>query len=241
MAIKKQRQEPEKGAPKWMVTFSDMTTLLLTFFVLLISMASFDKRKMEQVFGVLSGSTGIMSQIGTSNMSEENIVARKAMNENIEKTVDKLEKSLKDFVQAQNMEKMISIVKTDKGISIRVIDSIFFAPGSAVLLQNAQPVLTKIFDTVEYTPYFMNIEGHTDDTPIGRGALSNWDLSAARAVSVVKFFLNDGFNPARISASGYGEYHPILPNITPENRAKNRRVEINIISPEFAETGKSVF
>lgn len=240
MAIKK-KQEQEKGAPKWMVTFSDMTTLLLTFFVLLISMASFDKRKMEQVFGVLSGSSGILSQVGTSNMSEENIVARKSMNENIEKTVDKLEKSLKEFVQAQNMEKMISIVKTDKGISIRVLDSVFFNSGSATLSPNASPILTKIFDTVHYTPYYMNVEGHTDDAPIGQGALANWDLSAARAVSVVKFFLNDGFNPARISASGYGEYHPILPNITPENRAKNRRVEINIISPEFAEKGKSVF
>lgn len=240
MAIKK-KQEQEKGAPKWMTTFSDMTTLLLTFFVLLISMASFDKRKMEQVFGVLSGSAGILSQVGTSNMSEENIVARKAMNENIEKTVDKLEKSLKEFVQAQNLEKMISIVKTDKGISIRVLDSVFFNSGSATLSPNASPILTKIFDTVQYTPYYMNVEGHTDDSPIGQGSLANWDLSAARAVSVVKYFLSDGFNPARISASGYGEYHPILPNITPENRAKNRRVEINIISPEFAETGKSVF
>lgn len=238
---KKNKKEKAQGAPKWMVTFSDMTTLLLTFFVLLISLANFDKKKIEQVFGVLNGSTGILSQVGTSQMSEENIIARKSINDSIEKTPEKIEKMVKEFVQAQNMEKMISVVKTDKGVSVRVVDSVFFGNGSAVLLRQAYPVLDKILDMVQYTPYYVNVEGHTDDLPMGRAALSNWDLSAARAVAVAKYFIRGGFDPSRISASGYGEFHPVLPNITPENRAKNRRVEINIISPEFAEKGANVF
>lgn len=224
-----------------MTTFSDMTTLLLTFFVLLISIANFDKKKAEQVFGVLSGSTGILSQVSTSQMSDQNIVARKAMSESVEKTPEKIEKMVKEFVQAQNIEKMVSVVKTDKGISVRILDSVFFNAGNAAILPKAYPILDKIVDMAKDTPYYVNVEGHSDDMPMGRAALSNWDLSAARAVSVVKYFINAGYNPAHISASGYGEFHPILPNITEENRAKNRRVEINIISPEFAEAGKSVF
>lgn len=238
---KQRAKQPEKGAPKWMVTFSDMTTLLLTFFVLLISIANFDKKKAEQVFGVLSGSTGILSQVSTSQMSDQNIVARRAMSESIDKTPEKIEKMVKEFVQAQNIEKMVSVVKTDKGVSIRVLDSVFFNPASATILPKAYPILDKIIDMANYTPYYINVEGHTDDMPMGRAALSNWDLSAARAVSVVKYFINAGYNPAHASASGYGEFHPILPNITDENRAKNRRVEINIISPEFAETAGKTF
>lgn len=240
MADKKCPECP-KGAPKWMTTFSDMTTLLLTFFVLLLSMANFDKQKIEQVFGVLAGGSGVLTAPGTTPMSEQNIVARKALEQSIEKTKEKIEKSMKEFVQAQNLEKMMSVIKTDKGISIRVMDSVFFSPGSSELLPAARPILDKIINITEDTPYNVNIEGHTDDTPVGKNSLLNWDLSVNRAVAVVKYFAGKGFNPVRLSALGFGEYHPILPNITPENRAKNRRIEINVISPEFAETGKSVF
>lgn len=236
---KKKQEDPPKGAPKWMTTFSDMTTLLLTFFVLLLSLANFDKSKVEQVFGILGGATGILSQVGTSQMSEQNIIARKSMNDSVEKSQEKTEKMVKEFINAQNLEKMLSVVKTDKGVSVRVLDSFLFDSGSAVILPKAYPVLEKILDMVQYSSYYLNIEGHTDDVPSGRGTFSNWDLSAARAVSVVKYFIGQGFDPARVSATGYGEFHPILPNITPENRAKNRRVEINIISPEFVETGKN--
>lgn len=238
---KKKCPECPKGAAKWMTTFSDMTTLLLTFFVLLLSMANFDKQKIEQVFGVMSGSVGILTSPSATPMSEQNIVARQTLEKSIEKTQEKIEKSMKEFVQAQNLEKMISIIKTDKGISIRVMDSVFFNPGSSDLLPAAYPILNKIINITEDTPYNINIEGHTDDTPIGRNSPLNWDLSVNRAVSVVKYFIGSDFNPARLSASGFGEYHPILPNITPENRAKNRRIEINVISPEFVESGANAF
>ncbi|MBQ3033285.1 MAG: flagellar motor protein MotB [Deferribacterales bacterium] len=238
---KKKCPECPKGSAKWMTTFSDMTTLLLTFFVLLLSMANFDKRKIEAVFGVFSGSQGILNSPSTTPMSEQNIVARKALEESVEKTQEKMEENMKEYIQAQNLEKMISVIKTDKGISIRVMDSVFFAPGSSELLPEAYPIIDKIINLTEDTSYNINIEGHTDDTPVGRNSPLNWDLSVDRAVSVVKYFIGKDFNPARLSASGFGEYHPILPNITPENRAKNRRIEINVISPELAETGKSVF
>lgn len=241
MANKKKCPECVKGAAKWMTTFSDMTTLLLTFFVLLLSMANFDKQKIQQVFGVFAGSRGIMTNPDSVPMSEQNIIARQALEKSVEKTEEKMQKNMKEFLQAQNLEKMISIIKTDKGISIRALDSVFFESGSYQILPSAYPILNKIISLTEDTHYNIDIEGHTDDTPVGRNSLANWDLSVNRAVSVVKYFVNNNFNPTRLSASGYGEYHPILPNITPENRSKNRRIEINVISPELAETSGSIF
>lgn len=228
----------EAGAPKWMSTFSDMTTLLLTFFVLLLSMANFDKVKMEQAFGILAGSSGIMTQPSPTPMSEQNIVARNSIKESVSKTEEQVESQIKSMMQAQNMDNLVSVVKTDKGLSIRVMDSALFKSGSSELTPEAAPILDKIINIVKDTSYYINIEGHTDD--IGNPE-RNWNLSADRSLAVLKYFVGSDFNPVKLSASGYGQYHPILPNITEQNRSMNRRVEINLVTPEFSESGKSMF
>ncbi len=241
--MSKKRKCPEcpKGSPKWMTTFSDLVTLLLTFFVLLITMASFDKIKFEQMFSVLTGSQGILNLVGESEFNPVSIVSMTQQQDSVETSQDQIEQTIKEYVEAQNLENMISVIKTDKGVSIRVMDSVFFNTGSSNLLPAATPILEKIITLVRDTPYYINVEGHTDNVPIANNPSLNWDLSVDRAVSVVKFFADDAFNPVRLSASGYGEFHPLLPNITDANRSKNRRVEINIITPEFAETGANIF
>lgn len=129
--------ECEKGAPKWMTTFSDMTTLLLTFFVLLLSMANFDKVKMEQSFGILAGSSGIMKSPSVTPLSQMNIVAKRSLKDTVSKTEEQVESQIKSMMQAQNMDNMISVVKTDKGLSVRIMDSALFKPGSSELLPQA--------------------------------------------------------------------------------------------------------
>ncbi len=228
--------ECEKGAPKWMTTFSDMTTLLLTFFVLLLSMANFDKVKMEQSFGILAGSSGIMKSPSVTPLSQMNIVAKRSLKDTVSKTEEQVESQIKSMMQAQNMDNMISVVKTDKGLSVRIMDSALFKPGSSELLPQAGPILDKIINIVKDTSYYINIEGHTDNT--GAPEL-NWKLSTDRSLSVISYFVKADFNPVRLSASGYGQYHPILPNITDKNKSMNRRVEINMVTPEFAEAGKN--
>ena len=229
---KKKCPECPKGAPMWMTTFSDMTTLLLTFFVLLMSMANFDKVKMEQSFGILAGSSGIMTNPSVTPLSQMNIVAKRS------KTEEQIESQIKSMMQAQNMDNMVSVVKTDKGLSVRILDSALFRSGSAELLPQAGPILDRIINIVKDSSYYINIEGHTDDTG---DPDFNWKLSTERALSVIDYFVKADFNPVRLSASGYGQYHPILPNITEQNRSMNRRVEINMVTPEFAESGKSSF
>lgn len=237
MANKKCPECP-KGAPMWMTTFSDMTTLLLTFFVLLLSMANFDKVKMEQSFGILAGSSGIMTNPSVSPLSQMNIVAKRSIKDTVSKTEEQIESQVKSMMHGQNMDNMISVVKTDKGLSVRILDSALFRSGSAELLPQAGPILDRIINIVKDSSYYINIEGHTDDT--GSPDL-NWKLSTERSLSVIDYFVKADFNPVRLSASGYGQYHPILPNITDRNRSMNRRVEINMVTPEFAESGKSSF
>ena len=235
---KKKCPECPKGAPMWMTTFSDMTTLLLTFFVLLMSMANFDKVKMEQSFGILAGSSGIMTNPSVSPLSQMNIVAKRSIKDTVSKTEEQIESQVKSMMHGQNMDNMISVVKTDKGLSVRILDSALFRSGSAELLPQAGPILDRIINIVKDSSYYINIEGHTDDT--GNPDF-NWKLSTERALSVIDYFVKADFNPVRLSASGYGQYHPILPNITDRNRSMNRRVEINMVTPEFAESGKSSF
>ena len=218
MANKKCPECP-KGAPMWMTTFSDMTTLLLTFFVLLLSMANFDKVKMEQSFGILAGSSGIMTNPSVTPLSQMNIVAKRSLKDTVTKTEEQVESQIKTMMQAQNMDNLVSVVKTDKGLSVRILDSALFMPGSAELLPEAGPILTDDTGTPEF----------------------NWKLSTDRSLSVIEYFVKADFNPVRLSASGYGQYHPILPNYTDQNRSMNRRVEINMVTPEFAEAGKSTF
>ena len=142
------------------------------------------------------------------------------------------------MMHGQNMDNMVSVVKTDKGLSVRILDSALFNSGSSELLPQAGPILDRIINIVKDSSYYINIEGHTDDTG---DPDFNWKLSTERALSVIDYFVKADFNPVRLSASGYGQYHPILPNITAQNRSMNRRVEINMVTPEFAESGKSSF
>lgn len=235
---KKKCPECPKGSPAWMATFTDMTTLLLTFFVLLMSMANFDKVKIEQSFGILAGSSGIMTNPSVTPLSQMNIVAKRSIKDTVTKTEDQIEEQIKSMMHGQNMDNMVSVVKTDKGLSVRILDSALFNSGSSELLPQAGPILDRIINIVKDSSYYINIEGHTDDT----GSPDfNWKLSTERALSVIDYFVKADFNPVRLSASGYGQYHPILPNITAQNRSMNRRVEINMVTPEFAESGKSSF
>lgn len=230
--------ECPKGAPGWMATFSDLVTLLLTFFVLLLSMANFEKVKMEQAFGILNGSSGIMTQPYSTPMSELNIVSRTSLRESVTKTEEQVESQIKSMMQSNNIENMVSVVKTDKGLSVRILDSALFRKGSSELAPGAIPILEQILNIVKDSPYYLNIEGHTDDS--GDENL-NWNLSTNRALSVLKYFTSQGFNPVRLSASGYGQFHPILPNLNEKNKSMNRRVEINMVTPEFSESGKGSF
>ncbi|QAR32386.1 flagellar motor protein MotB [Geovibrio thiophilus] len=241
MSEKKKSCDCEKGSPKWMTTFTDMNMLLLTFFVLLVSMSTLDKKKILESLGSFQGSSGLLS--GSRNeVSAQNIMTRINVIDQTGSSNAQTAETLRDYVKSANLSDVVSVIETKKGVSIRVLDSLLFAPGSADVQGEAIPFLRKVGTVIVDSPYYTHVEGHTDDTPSRSARFpSNWELSTARSVSVVRFLITEGVNPQSLSAGGFGEFHPLLPNITDENRARNRRVEINLVSPEFAETNKNIF
>lgn len=234
--------ECKAGAPMWMVTFSDMTTLLLTFFVLLLSMASLDQRKIKEALGSLQGALGVLESGQKSEMGKEEILSRLDFVTKTKQSESKMLSGIRNYIEQANLSSTVSVVKTEKGISVRIMDSVLFESGSATLLDAAKPVLDKLSGVIKDSPYNIMVEGHTDDIPISTAQFpSNWELSTARAISVAKYMISVGVKPDILSVAGYAQYHPVVPNITPENRAKNRRVEINFVSPELAEANKNIF
>ena len=234
--------ECKAGAPEWMVTFSDMTTLLLTFFVLLLSMASLDQRKIKQALGSLQGALGVLESGQKSEMGKEEILSRLDFVTKSKKSESKMLSGIRNYIEQSNLSSSVSVVKTEKGISVRIMDSVLFTPGGADVLESAKPILEKLAGIMKDSPYNVAVEGHTDDIPISTPRFpSNWELSTARATSVAKYLISIGVKPDTLSVSGYAQYHPVVPNITLENRARNRRVEINFVSPELAEANKNIF
>ncbi len=139
---------------------------------------------------------------------------------------------MREQMKKEEMDEAIKVQVTDKGIAIKIADPVCFDVGKADLKSEFVGVLTELKDIVlrRMPTAEIRVEGHTDNTPINtREYPSNWELSASRALRVVKFLKDRlGVDPARMSAVGYGEYRPIAPNTTPANKQKNRRIEIYI-------------
>lgn len=223
MARKKRKDEGDGGAPQWLVTYSDMVTLLLTFFVLLLSMAKLDKMKFHDAVGSLKGAFGFVGSAGQVEVSKPKIISYAPMDDDY---VSRLYQKVQTIISRLRIDQEIDLVKDRGAVVLRVKESILFDSGSTIVKQEAYPVLRKIAALVKPLPLRMRIEGHTDDLPSGNPQLTNWDLSVQRAVSALKFFARENLLPLeRLSAVGYGAQQPVVPNRNDEQRTLNRRVE----------------
>ncbi|MCL2102355.1 MAG: flagellar motor protein MotB, partial [Fibromonadales bacterium] len=215
--------------PMWMTTFSDMVTLLLTFFVLLLSMANFEPIKYALTVQSLQGAFGILETFPTVPIHPIVEIPKKTGDEQRKKQSLKDAEKIKEIIQTKNLESAVKVDVTEKGIAIMLRDPVGFASGSADLKEQGQEILKDISDVVKDNPDLkVRVEGHTDNVPISSARFrSNWELSSARSLSVVQLFsAQTGIKPENMSAVGYGEYRPIAPNANPEDRAKNRRIQI---------------
>ncbi|MCP5051692.1 MAG: OmpA family protein [bacterium] len=221
------------GAPKWMVTFSDMVTLLLCFFVLLLSFANTDTIKFKEVLGSMKDAFGVQTEVlelGKEGGMELPIKLESTPSKSeVEK--QQLVNLLQQAAKEEDFEKntLISIVKS--GVKMEIMElagNAMFKPGGTDLLQSSERMLRKLIPTIKETVYKITIEGHTDDTPVRSPKFpSNWELSSARAGSVVRFFIEQGkLNALRFKAVGHAHTHPLVENTDPEAKAKNRRVSV---------------
>ena len=223
MARKKKKNEGGGGAPEWLVTYSDLVTLLLTFFVLLLSMANMDKMKFNDALGSLKGAFGLAGSIGKTDITKPKVISFAPMDDDY---ISRLYQKINTVLTRLRIDKDIDLVKDRGAVVLRVKESILFDSGSTVLKPEAYPILRKIATLVKPLPLNMRIEGHTDDLPSGNPQLSNWDLSVQRAVSTLKFFATEKLIPLeRMAAVGYGAQQPVVPNTSSKQRLLNRRVE----------------
>ncbi len=219
------------GAPKWMVTFGDLMSLLLCFFVLLLSFSTMDPAMFKEVSGSLRNAFGVQkSEIVYEIPKGIDIVSREF---NPIFSVDIVLEKIKSAIKLELIKGEIEIEALKDRVILRFNDELTFPPGSAQLMPSARPILDKIRKVIEEVPGEVMVAGHTDDVPIKNGKFpTNWHLSAARAATVVTYLLKKGtIASGRMAAVGYGPSRPRYPNDTPEHRKKNRRVEIIFMQP----------
>ncbi|HZJ76296.1 MAG TPA: flagellar motor protein MotB [Oscillospiraceae bacterium] len=242
------QEEPQSGAPAWMTTFADMTTLLLCFFVLLFSFSTIDAQKFQSMIQSFQGSLGILDSGGTSieiddfitdTMEDEIAAAQKQETENFMK----LQRVLEEYLAIYDLESDVLVTHENVGLILRFKDNVLFDSGKADLKPRSKEILkdiSKFLQSEEFIKKSIRIEGHTDTVKVIPNLLypTNWELSTGRASNVTRYLIEElGLAPERFSISGYGEYHPIAPNDTAENKSKNRRVDIVILRSTYNSPG----
>ncbi len=227
----RKKKEECKSIPGWLISFGDLMSLLLTFFILLFSMGTISLEKFHMAIKGITESFGGRKIIyeekllNNSNVSLEfpNMYPKIKKKKRIQKELSDLQKKLAAAGIQAEVETHGSIVK------FRMNSDKMFPIGSATPLPSIIPYINELCKNLKFAELPLTIEGHTDNIPIRRGIYkTNLELSAARAVAILRLFIKCGYDKNLLSARGYGEFRPLVPNTTPENRAKNRRVEFVI-------------
>jgi chemotaxis protein MotB len=229
---KARKADPPRGTPAYMLTWGDMCTLLLCFFVLLVAMSSTDAGKFNIAASSLHNAlSGVLESFPSIMISQEVLQPRLGGDEQNKRLAVDASQRIRKAVKRENLEDAIKVKVTESGIAIELADPIGFDIGEAEIKPELVGALRRIAEIIGRVPGTqIRVEGHTDDLPIHtRSFPSNWDLSAARALNIVKFLAAQGnIDPARLSAIGYGEYRPLVPNTSETNRMRNRRIEIYV-------------
>lgn len=258
------KKSQKKGNPDWIVTFADLATLLLTFFILLLSFAEMDVEKYRAMANSMSAALGgtdnvVGEDIGGSPVSQvqSDAVSLPEPTETLQQEPEFIDERSEDSAETaqipggvldlaqrliQELEAEVASdalhINYDKDqVVIRFSEDATFPSGSANIKPEMIPIIERVVEVVGNCTGDIVVSGHTDDRPISSSQYrSNWDLSAARAVSVVHELVMNREIPAdRVLAAGRAETRPLVPNNSPENRAQNRRVEISIRNPECDE------
>jgi chemotaxis protein MotB len=238
MAKKQKPEECKQKVAEYMLTYGDMMTLLLCFFVLLFSFSSIDAKKFEAIIQSFSGALGVLD--GGTTVQDAPMLDSGLMDENTSSEVlemqnfQKLEETIQEYLNENQLSESVTVLEEEAGLLLRFQDNILFDSGSADLKPESLEIMSyiaQLLNAEDFEDKFISIEGHTDNVPMNSPRYpSNWELSVVRSSNVVRFLVeNNNMDPKRISASGYSEYHPVAPNDNAENRAKNRRVDILIL------------
>lgn len=234
------RRRPKKdGSERWLITYADLITLLMIFFIVMYALSKVDAAKFETLANSLSTAFGAGGMILDSpgpavvpgNPPEQirDLVEKKQL--------EKLKQELEQYIDESGLSAKVSVTTEERGIVLSFQDNVLFELGSDVLTAQAKVILDQVAPMLANTHNYIRIEGHTDNLPINTARFpSNWELSAARATNVVRELIHThGMPPEKLSAIAYGEYRPRAPNDNQHNRQLNRRVDLIILRDKFSE------
>jgi chemotaxis protein MotB len=222
----------EAGAPKWVVTFGDLMSLLLCFFVLLLSFSEMDRQKYRQVAGSMEKAFGVQRQTKVMEIPKGMRMIAKDFDQEVLATriKEELGREVRELVETNmpDIEEQIAVEEGENEVIIRLMGESTFDSGKAEIRPQLKPLLKKAGQLIQASQGDIIVAGHTDNIPIHNGYFSsNLRLSIARAVAVAEFLLTQAdIDPKRVSTMGFGEYRPLVPNDTEQGRQQNRRVEI---------------
>lgn len=236
--------EAPENHERWLISYADFITLLMVFFVVMYSMSSADSEKFRQVSASLQKAFNVDVMQGASNVGilDSSAAAAVPMDDLIADAevpqVTRLQNSIQAALNASPQSPDVSVGVDREGVVIRLSGSYLFDSGRAELKPNSLGVLDAIADEIRPVANDIRVDGHTDSTPIDSPRYpTNWELSAARALAVTRYFTEtSGVRAGRLVAAGFGEFRPIVPNDTREHRSENRRVEIHLLSSSLADS-----
>ncbi len=242
MARRKHEEEPENHE-RWMVSYADFITLLFAFFVVMYAISSVNEGK----YRVLSDSLG--SAFGTGALTpvpqtREHVLTplprpRQTAAQRLQAETVRRERAAMSQIASRIQQALAPLVRrgivrvtqTSTGVKVEINASILFAPGDATLSEESGEALVAIAEILKDDTHGLRVEGHTDNVPINNAIFpSNWELSSARASSVVRLLVDSGVAQSRLTAIGHADNFPVGPNEMPDGRLRNRRVEIMILA-----------
>ena len=224
---------------RWLVSYADFITLLFAFFATLYAISSVDAQKLVTV---AHGLQKAFDDSGRSRQAARDGVVREKggpRDATPELSMADVQATVMRDLESEIASDQLNLIIDRRGITLSIPESGTFSTGQDELSTSARTLVTDIARTIAQFANPVRVEGHTDDVPIHTIRFrSNWDLSAARASRVVEYMIEQGLPPQRLSATGYGEFHPRVRNDSDANRASNRRVDVVILNPtaDAAET-----
>ena len=244
---RKQRHEEHENHERWLVSYADFITLLFAFFVVMYAISSVNEGKYKVLSNALVDAFQ-QPQTAAPKVQLENQPIKGAppklmvipaptilpSNPKLEEQAQKMRGMAGDLRQSLGSlidQGKVKVTQSKRGIAVEISDSILFDTGRADLQASSEEALLAIANLVKNSDNLIQVEGHTDNQPIRAGQFpSNWELSAARAASVVRLFEQAGVAPQRMAAIGFGQFRPMDTNDAAQGRAKNRRVTLNILA-----------
>lgn len=249
-------EEEHENHERWLLTYADMITLLVAFFIMLYAMSIVNQTKFQQLaLSVRSGFGSSMTQgaptifakggglSGTPSITDSGqknsdsipaslpISPRDLAAHRDSQRLDKAYEVMHTYIQKNHLDSVMHVVRSERGVVVTVMtDKMLFARGEADLRPKELGLLNNIAAVADTVPNQVRVEGHTDNLPIHTLRYpSNWELSTTRATSVLRYFEAHGVASNRLEAAGYAEQHPVAPNDTEANRGRNRRVDVVIL------------